>query len=120
MRTVTLHLWREQVLGKGRDDRPREEIRGQHGKDHRLGQRHEEIFRGAGEEKNRDKNDANAKRRDERRHRNLGRTIEDAFLHRPSLGHVAMDILNLDRRVVDQDSDRQGHPAKSHDIDRLP
>ena len=33
---------------------------------------------------------------------------------------VAVDVLDLDRRVVDQDADRQRQPAERHDVDRLP
>ena len=83
MGTVAFHLWRQQILCERRDDCSREEIRGEHGKDNRLGEWHKEIFRDTGEKEDRDKNDANAKGRDEGRHRNLCRAIKDAFLDRP-------------------------------------
>ena len=37
-----------------------------------------------------------------------------------ALVQVAVDVLDLDRRVVDQDADRQRHAAERHDVERLP
>ena len=43
-----------------------------------------------------------------------------ALHERLPLRHVAVDVLDLDRRVVDQDADRQRHPAERHHVERLP
>ena len=34
--------------------------------------------------------------------------------------HLRVDVLDLDRRLVDQDADGQGQPAERHQVDRLP
>ena len=45
--------------------------------------------------------------------------VEDRPLERLAHRQVAVDVLDLDRRVVDQDADRQRQPAERHDVQRL-
>ena len=67
----------------------------------------------------RHEHDADAERRDERRHGDLLRAVEDR-LHEPlALVQVAVDVLDLDGRVVDQDADGQRHAAERHHVERL-
>ncbi len=48
------------------------------------------------------------------------RAIENRHGQRLTHRVVAMDILDLDGRVIDQHADRQRQTAQRHDIDRLP
>ena len=52
--------------------------------------------------------------------RDLLRAVEDRLLERLSLAQVAVDVLDLHRRVVDEDADRERQPAERHDVQRLP
>ena len=47
------------------------------------------------------------------------RAVEDRLLERLALLEIAVDVLDRDRRVVDQDADRQRQAAQRHDVDRL-
>src|SRR5271157_2220763 len=95
-----------------RDQGPREEIRSQHCEHHGFRQRHEQVSRDAGEKEHGHKYDANAKRGDERRHSNLRRAIEDRLFHLLALGKIALDILDLDGRVVHKDANCEGQTAE--------
>ena len=46
-----------------------------------------------------------------------GGAVEDGAHERLSLRHVAVDVLDLDRRVVDEDADGQREPAERHQVD---
>ena len=59
------------VLRHRRHQRARQQVRREHREDDRLRQRHEQIPRDAGEEEHRHEHDADAQRRDERRHGDL-------------------------------------------------
>ena len=59
-------------------------------------------------------------RRNERRHRNLLRAVQNRAVHLFALRQVAMDVLHLDRRIVHQDADRQRKAAQRHGVERLP
>ena len=39
--------------------------------------------------------------------------------HRRRVLHLRVDVLDLDRRLVDQDADRQRQAAQRHDVDRV-
>ena len=53
-------------------------------------------------------------------HGDLAGAVEDC-LHEPlALVQVAVDVLDLDGCIVDQNSDREGHSAERHDIQRVP
>ena len=80
---------------------------------------HEERLGRAGDEDDRHEDDADAERGDERRRRDLRRAVEDGAHDRLLLRHVAVDVLDLDRRVVDEDADGERHPAERHDVERL-
>ena len=47
------------------------------------------------------------------------RAVEDRADDRLLLRHVAVDVLDLDRRVVDEDADGERHAAERHDVERL-
>ena len=46
------------------------------------------------------------------------RAIEDRPQQRLTLGEVAVDVLDLDGRVVDEDADREREAAEGHHVDR--
>ena len=100
-------------------ERAREEVRRQHREDDRQRERREQILRRAGEEHDRHEDDADAQRRDERGHGDLLRAVEDRPLRRLALCQVAVDVLDLDRGVVDQDADRERQAAQRHHVQRL-
>ena len=110
----------QQVLRHRRHQRARQQVRRQHREHDRLGQRHEQIARDAGEEEHRHEHDADAERRHERR------APRSAARRRGSPARVGLpcvelpvDVLDRDRRVVDQDADREREAAERHDVDRL-
>ena len=76
-------------------------------------------IRHAGQEEHRHKHDADAQRRDERRHRDLRRAIQNGLFDLLALFQIAVDVFDLYRRVVHQDAHRQRQPAQRHDVDRL-
>ena len=53
------------------------------------------------------------------RDRDLLRAVEDRLLDRLALLEVPVDVLDLDRRVVDEDADGEREAAERHDVDRL-
>ncbi len=67
----------EQVHGERRHQRPRQDVRRQHGEDHRLSQRNEEVSCHAAQEKHGQKHNADAQGRDQRRDGDLCRAVLD-------------------------------------------
>ncbi|OIQ76632.1 hypothetical protein GALL_416810 [mine drainage metagenome] len=72
------------------------------------------------EEKHRDEDDADTQQGDECRGDNLVRAIHDGGMNFLALFKVPVDVFNGDRRVVHQNTYRQGQPAQGHDVQRLP
>ena len=83
------------------------------------GERREEILCGAGEEHDRDEDDADGEGGDEGGCGDLLRAIEDGANERFALGHVAMRVFDFDGGVVDEDADGERQAAEGHDVDRL-
>ena len=50
---------------------------------------------------------------------NLRGAIQDRLLHFFAFLQITVDILDLDRGVVDQDADGQRQTAQGHDVDGL-
>ena len=82
-------------------------------------QRHKQKLSRSRKEENRHKDNTDAKGRNEGRHGYLRSPSQDAVIHRTALGHIAMKILDLDSRIIDQNADRKCHSAQCHDIDGL-
>src|ERR1700730_15008764 len=120
MLLVHLHFTGQQELHHRRHQRSRQQVRGQHGEHHGHSQRREQTLRRSGKKHHRDEYDADRQRRDEGRHRNLRGTIQDRRLDLLALTEVAMDVLDLYRRIVHQDADRQAKPTQRHRIQGLP
>ena len=102
-----MHVIAEKIHDQRRHHGARKEIRGQHGENHRLGQRHKQISGGAGEEEHRDEDDANAQRRDKSRNRNLRGAVQNRGAQFLALAKIALDVFDFHRRVIHQNSDRQ-------------
>ena len=79
-RRLFVPLRLEQVHRQRRNERPREDVRGHHGKHHRLGQRDKEVARDAGKQEHRHEDDADAKRGDKGGHGDLARAVENAVM----------------------------------------
>ena len=116
---TVVHVMAVKPHHQRRHQRPRQRVAGQHRKHHRLRQRHEQIPRHARQEKHRDEHDANAQRGDKRRQRDLLRAVQNRLDGRLAQRHLAVDVLQLDGRVVHQNADRQRQPAQRHQVDRL-
>ena len=111
---------RQQEANHGRDQGSREQIGGTHRQSHSHRQRREEVLGGTAQERNRNEDDADAKRGDEGRHGDLLRAIENRLDDPFAEADVAVDVFDLDGRIVNQNADRQRHPAQGHDVDRFP
>ena len=116
---VTLCLAGHEVVHHRRHQGPREEVRGQHREDDRHGQRDEEELGGSADEHHRNEDDADAERGDEGGRGDLAGAIEDGPNDGFLLRHVPVDVLDLHRRVVHEDPDRQRHSAQGHHVQRL-
>ena len=109
----------EQVAGHGGHHGAREQIAGQHGEDHGLGQGHKQVARHAAEQEHGHKDDADGERGDQRRRGNLRGAVEDGLLDLLARFEIAVDVFNFDGGVVDQDADGQRQAAEGHDVDGL-
>ena len=53
------------------------------------------------------------------RHRRLGVAAPHRQGHGVGAGHLRVDVLHLDGRLIDQDAHGQRQPAQRHQVDRL-
>ena len=118
-RHLAVRLAREQIAHQRRDDRAREQVRREHREHDGHGQRREEILRRTGQEHHGHEDDADRQRGDERRRGDLLGTVEDGLDEPGAEAEVAVDVLDLHGRVVDQDADGQREPAQRHHVERL-
>jgi hypothetical protein len=102
----------EQVLGHGGHNGSREQIAGQHGEDDGFGERHEQVARHAAEEEHGHEDDADGQGGDECRNGDLRGAVENGLLDLLAGLEIAVDVFDLDRRVVDQDADGQRNPPR--------
>ena len=107
----------QQVLGHGGDNGSREDVGGQHREADRLGERHEQELGHAAQEEHRHEDDADRDGRHQGRDGDLSGAIQDGVLDLLALVEVAVDVLDLDGGVVDQDPHREGQPPQRHDVD---
>ncbi len=84
-----------------------------------TGQRHrsEEVLRRSDEEHHGHKNDADGERRDERGEGDFPRTLQHRLPQGTAELDMPVDVLNGDRRLIDQDADGQSQAAKRHDVE---
>jgi hypothetical protein len=78
------------------------------------------VLGGAIQEDDGEEDDADGRRGGERGDGDLPRDVEDGACELLPLATVAVDVLDLHRRVVDEHPDRQGEPAQRHQVERLP
>ncbi len=109
----------EPELCQRRDQRTRQNVGGQHGENHGFGQGDEQEFGDAGEQEHGHEHDADRQGRDQRRQGDLVRAVENRGFHILAVLEMVVDVLDGDRRIVDQDADRKGESAQGHDVDRL-
>ena len=109
----------QQVFGHGGHDGAREDVGGEHGEDDGLGQRHEQIFRHAAEEEHGHEDDADGDGGDERGNGDLRGAVEDGLLDGLAFFEIAVDVLDFNGGVVDQDADGEREAAEGHDVDGL-
>ena len=108
-----------EIMGHGRHQRARQQERADEREHDGLGQRPEQVAGDAAELEHRHEHDAQAKQRDEGRHDDLLRAVEDRRLDLFALLEVVVDVLDGDGAVVDQDADGERQAAERHDVDRL-
>ena len=107
----------QQVLGHGGHDGSREKIGREHGEDDGLGQRNEEIFGDAAQEEHGHEDDADGDGGDQGGNGDLRGAVEDGLLDGLAFFEIAVDVLDFNGRVVDQDADGQRQAAQGHDVD---
>ena len=108
-----------QILDHHGHERAREQIRREHREYDGERQRREQIFRRTSQKDDRDEDDADGQCRNERRPGDLLCAIEDRPLDWFTQGEVAMDVFDLDGRVIDQNTDCQRETAKGHHVQRV-
>ena len=99
--------------------RARQDIGGQHGEDDRLRQRNEEIAGDPAEKEHGQEDDADAERGDQGGNGNLRGAVEDRVVQRLAFFEIALDVLDVDGGVVDQNADGERQSAEGHDVDGL-
>ncbi len=109
----------EQEIGHRRHQRARQDVGGDHGEYHRLGQRHEQIFGDAAQQEHRHEDDADAHRGHQGRHRDLCRALEDGVAQAVPLLQIAFHVLDRDGGVVDENTHGESEPAQGHDVEGL-
>ncbi len=112
-------LLREQVKHHRRHERAREKVRRQHRRDHRYRQGDEQRFRRPGHERHWQEDNANAKRRDQRRNGNLFGRIDDRPDDGLAHGALPIEILDGNGGVIHEDADCQRQPTECHEVERL-
>src|SRR5579872_24175 len=109
----------QQIFRHGRYQRPRQKVRSQHGKHDRFRQRYKEKPRHAGQKKHGHEHDADGQRRNKGWNRDLLRAVENRVFNFFPLRQVAIDVLDFNGGVVDQNADRQCESTQRHDVDGL-
>ena len=102
-----------------RHERVGEDVGGDHREDDRHRKRTEEVARHSAEREQGHEGDADAKQGDRRRRHDFLCAGGDRGQNILALLHVAVDVLDRDGRIVDQDADRKSKAAERHDIDGL-
>src|SRR5260370_32133491 len=93
----------------GRDDGARPHIGSEHGEAYGFGQRNEQEFGHAGEEKHGNEYDANAERGNKSGHGNLLRAVEYRLYGFLAQCQVAGDVLVFNGGVINKDADYEHH-----------
>src|SRR5665213_2806046 len=116
-RAVQANLGFEQISHHGRDQRPGQQIRREHGEHDRHGERREQISGGPREQEHGDEHDTNRNGGNEGRDGDLRSPVEHGADQRLAHGDVAVRVLDLDGSVIHQNADGEGQTAEGHHID---
>ena len=73
----------------------------------------------AGEKEHGQEDDADAQRRDQGGNGDLRGSFQDRVVYLVSIFEIALDVLDGDGGIVDQDTDGEGQTAQGHDVDGL-
>ena len=84
-----------------------------------FGHRAEQIAGDPAEVEHRHEDDADAQKRDGRGNDDLPRAVHDRAFDVLALLEVIVDVLDRDRRVIDENADRERKTAERHHIDRF-
>ena len=109
----------EQPGGKDRNERARQQVRGDHREPDGQRERNEQSLGCALHEERRQEHRQDAEHGQEPGHRRVHVPPPDGQGDRVGLLHLVVDVLDLDGRLVHQDADRQRQPAQRHQVDRL-
>ena len=103
----------QQIHHQRRHQRPRKQVRRQHGEYHRFRQGDEQIASHTGKKEHGHEHNADGQGRNQGRYRDLLRAIENRLLQLLLHPQVALNIFDFDGGVIDQDADcqRQTLPA---------
>src|ERR1700674_2533767 len=109
----------QEIHGQGRHDGARPHIGSQHRETYGFGERNEQEFSHAGQEKHGNEDDTNAECGNKSGHGNLLRAVEDSLDGFLAHRQVAVDVFDFDRGVVDEDAASEREAAQGHDINGL-
>ena len=107
----------QQIHRQSGDERPGENVGSEDGEDHGFGKRHKKVAGDSAQKEHREKHDADAKRGNERRHRDLRRAFQNPIVQALSVLEVALDVLDGYSGIVHQDADGEREAAQRHDVD---
>jgi hypothetical protein len=105
--------------GEHRHQTARKQVRRDHRERHRQRQRHKQLASYSHHEKRRHEDGQNAKHGEQAGHRRPAARLHHGPRARNARRHLGMDVLDLDRRLIHQDPDRQREAAQCHDVDAL-
>ena len=112
-------LLAQQVVRQRGHQRARQDVGRDQRKDHRLGERTEQIAGDTAQAEHRHEGDADAHQRHGGRDDDLLGAVQDCGLDLLAVLEMPVDVLDRHRRVVDQDADGERQPTERHDVDRL-
>ena len=115
--TITLYLGSDQILNHRGNQGSGKDVGSHHGQRDRQSQGREQILRRSRQENHWDKHNADAERRNKRRHGDLLRAVENRAHNRFSLPQIAMNVLNFDGSVIHQNTHGKREAAECHYVD---
>jgi hypothetical protein len=117
---VGLHLVpAKQPDRQHRHERARQQVRRDHRERDRQGERREQRATDADHEQRRDEHRDDAEHREEARHHHFAHRLDDRTVRGLLAGEVRVNVLDRDRRFIDEDADPEREAAERHHVDRL-
>jgi hypothetical protein len=96
-----------------------QEVRREHREHHGQRQRCEQEVDHPAQESDGNEDNADRERRDEGGRGDLLGAVENGLAERGAKAEIAMNVLDLDGRVVHEDADGEPEAAERHDVDRI-